>query len=279
MISNEKNFLQTTQQLAGTESINTTRLLILNSGRADNRYSDSTTDLGWVIPRAHKRSYLQQKIILQKFHMWHTFKSVREDVELVVKATDEVLTRVPIFKGNWTESTLAGYLTSKLSLAQAPADPQQPGAARTPVVVTYDPYQLAFYFCPPIEITDESTANRYLGFREGQIPTAYISEFPPVALKGPTCINVWTNFTINNIPIQFPDMCPDQCAVRIPHLLRQQRQQRSRAFAGLRTKICTVDSTRRTGKIARVPRQSGMGSPFGIAGHCTGRVQSFDCVI
>lgn len=27
------------------------------------------------------------------------------------------------------------------------------------------------------------------------------SAFPPVALRGPQCINVWTNFTMNNIPV------------------------------------------------------------------------------
>lgn len=196
MISDEKNFLLTTQQLAGTESINTTRLLILNSAQATNKFGDSPVDLGWTIPRAFKRSYLQQKVLLQKFHIWNTFKSVREDVELVLRATDGVETRVPIFKGNWTEDTLAGYLTAKLMEAEAPNP-----TARSPIAVAYDPYQLVFYFCPSIEITAESTANKYLGFHEGAVARTNMSEFPPVSLQGPTCINIWTNFTINNIPL------------------------------------------------------------------------------
>jgi hypothetical protein len=200
MISDEKNFLLTTQQLAGTESINTTRLLILNSAQASTKFGQSPVDLGWTIPKAHKRSYLQQKILLQKFHIWNTFKSVRDDVELTIRATDGVITRVPIFKGNWTEDTLAAYLTTKLATAEAPSDPLSP-TVRSPIAVAYDPYQLAFYFCPSIEVTADSTANKYLGFHDGEVVRTNLSEFPPVALKGPTCINVWTNFTINNIPL------------------------------------------------------------------------------
>lgn len=190
MNSSEKNFLQTTQQLAGTESINTTRLLILNSAQASSR--QSPTDLGWVVPKANKRSYLQQRILLQKLKIWHTFKSVNQDVELVL--TDG--TRVPIFKGNWTEETLANYLTSILN----PSPPEAPSP--NPITVSYDPYQMQFTFCPNgINISSESTANKYLGFPEGEILNAKNSQFPPVALKGPQCINVWTNFTMNNIPV------------------------------------------------------------------------------
>ena len=190
MNSAEKNFLQTTQQLAGTESINTTRLLVLNSTQASSRIAP--TDLGWVIPKAFKRSYLQHRVLLQKLKIWNTFKSVPKDVELVL--TDG--RRVPIFKGNWTEDTLANYLTSILN--PTPSGPPSPYVG---VTVQYDPYQMHFTFCPNIEIAADSTANKYLGFPDGAITSTTISEFPPVALKGPQCVNVWTNFTMNNIPL------------------------------------------------------------------------------
>ena len=183
MNSIEKNFLQTTQVLAGTESINTTRLLVLNSMQASNKIAP--TDLGWVIPKAFKRSYLQHRILLQKLKIWNTFKSVREDVDLYL----EDGTHVPIFKGNWTEDTLAKYLTDKLA------------EQSRLITVEYDPYQMYFTFCPDITISSKSTANKYLGFPDGAIATTNVSAFPPVALKGPQCINVWTNFTINNIPL------------------------------------------------------------------------------
>lgn len=198
MSFDEKNFLLTTQQLAGTESINTTRLLTLNSKQASSKFSSSNMDLGWVIPKSHKRSYLQQKILLQKMDIWHVFKSIPEDTEIVVKATDGVLTRVPIFKGNWTHDSLAAYLTTNLKTAGAPATQ---GGARQPITITYDPYQLSFVFCPAMALDASSTGNKYLGFPTGAVASTSTSAFPPVILKGPTCINVYTNLTINNIPV------------------------------------------------------------------------------
>lgn len=192
MNSSESSFLLTTQQLAGTESINTTRLLSLKNTRAAVKYSSSNTDLGWTIPRAHKRSYLQQKVLLQKLHIWNVFKSVPQDVNIVVKASNGKLTRVPIFKGNWTHNALANYLTSKLTTARSDG---------TSIVVTYDPYQLNFVFCPSIALDVSSTGNKYLGFKDGEVAETQTSAFPPVILNGPTCINVFTNLTINNIPL------------------------------------------------------------------------------
>jgi hypothetical protein len=210
MNSFETNFLQTTQQLAGNESINTTRLLSLNSKQASAHYN--TTDLGWVVPKSHKRSYLQQKIIMQKFHMWHTFKSVPEDVDLyIVPLSDKSnppdptkLIHVPIFKANWTEDALAAYISDKIKAATT-------ASLNDGVVVTYDPYQLQFCFCGYVDpntgvcegiaLDASSTANKYLGFRDGAVARTNTSHFPPVALKGPTCINVYTNFNINNIPV------------------------------------------------------------------------------
>lgn len=113
-------------------------------------------------------------------------------------ATDGVLTLVPIFKGNWTHNALANYLTSKLTLAGAPLTS---GGARQPIVVTYDPYQLSFAFCPSIALDSTSQGNKYLGFAEGAVSGTSTSQFPPVILNGPTCINIFTNMTINNIPI------------------------------------------------------------------------------
>lgn len=178
---NESDFLQTTQQFAGQENIGTTRLINLKSWQAD--LSRSPVDKNWTFPKINKRSYLQQKIKVQILKMWHTFQSVPSSVELVLSSP---ALSVPIFKGNWTEETLANYLTSKL----------------TGITVTYDPYQMYFSFCPAISIDKSSTANHLLGFPSG-IPIVGVnkSAFPPVALRGPQCINVWTNFTMNNIPV------------------------------------------------------------------------------
>jgi hypothetical protein len=70
-------------------------------------------------------------------------------------------------------------------------------------IASYDPYQLQFTFCPSgIDIDLTSTANKYFGFPEGyEILDAKQSVYPPVDLYGPPCINVWTNFTMNNIPV------------------------------------------------------------------------------
>lgn len=213
MNSSEKSFLQTTQQLAGTESINTTRLLTLNSKQASVKFNNwSNTDLGWVVPRAHKRSYLQQKILLQKLHIWHTFKSVPSNVTLVVKATDGVLTPVQIFAGNWTHDTLATYLTTKLTTALAP-DASAP-TIRKPITVTYDPYQMSFTFCPSIQLDASSKGNAYLGLSDGAVDSTTVSKWPPVLLNGPTCINIYTNMTINNIPVSNFLTC---VPIRVPY--------------------------------------------------------------
>jgi hypothetical protein len=178
--SNENSFLQTTQQLAGVESIGTTRLINLRSWQAD--IHNSSVDKIWVMEKINKRSYLQQKIGVQILKIWHTFQSIPNSVELVLSTG----LRVPIFKGNWTEDTLANYLTTNL-----------PGIA-----VSYDPYQFQFRFCPSISLASDSTANPYLGFPLGQeVLATQQSAFPPVALRGPQCINIWTNFTMNNIPV------------------------------------------------------------------------------
>lgn len=116
--------------------------------------------------------------------MWHTFKSVPTDLQLVL--TDG--TSVPIFRGNWTEETLANYLTTKLKSKG--------------ITVTYDPYQFQFRFCPSISVSAGFSANPYLGFHlDRDTIGVQESSFPPVLLRGPQCINVWTNFTMNNIPV------------------------------------------------------------------------------
>lgn len=179
--SNEKSFLQTTQQLAGQESINTTRLINLRSSQAD--ISNHPVDKTWVIPKANKRSYLQQRIGVQSLKMWHTFKSVPQPIELILQDA----TVIPIIAGNWTEETLANYLTSVL--------------VADGITVRYDPYQLLFTFCPEISVSRNGSANPYLGLSAEEDSTTNQSSFPPILLRGPQCINIWTNFTMNNIPV------------------------------------------------------------------------------
>lgn len=178
--SNEKSFLQTTQQLAGVESINTTRLINLKSSQAD--ITNHPVDRTWVIPKANKRSYLQQRIGVQSLKMWHTFKSVPQPISLYLQ--DGAV--IPIIAGNWTEETLANYLTSALT--------------DKGITVSYDPYQLIFTFCPVINVLKYGSANPYLGLSSEEDLTTRQSSFPPVLLRGPQCINIWTNFTMNNIP-------------------------------------------------------------------------------
>jgi len=97
-----------------------------------------------------------------------------------------------VFAGNWTEDTLANFLSDKLKTATGDLT----------ISVKYDPYQFRFLICPPINIDASSTINPYIGFPLGsEIQNANVSVFPPVALRGPQCINVWTNFTMNNIPV------------------------------------------------------------------------------
>lgn len=178
--SNERTFLQTTQQLAGVESINTTRLINLKSMQAD--ITNHPVDRTWVIPKANKRSYLQQRIGVQSLKIWHTFKSVPQPIELILQSGKVI----PIIAGNWTEATLANYLTSALTAEG--------------ITVSYDPYQLIFTFCPSIDVQNGS-ANPYLGLSSNGNLSTNQSSYPPVLLRGPQCINIWTNFTMNNIPV------------------------------------------------------------------------------
>lgn len=174
-----ENVFPMTKQLIGTDLTNTTRLIILKSTQADISYSP--THKTWVIPKANKRSYLQTQINLQQLRMWNTFKTVPKDVVFSTSAGNAI-----IYSGNWTPETLANYLTKKL----------------TNTTVTYDPYNLRFVFCPPLDILASSTANKYLGFptTNTEILAAQISEFPPVDLAGLQCVCVHSNFTMNNLP-------------------------------------------------------------------------------
>lgn len=180
LVSNEKSSLPTTQQFAGNESIGITRLILLKSWQAD--VVTQPLDRTWVIPKANRRSYMQSKIILQNLKIWNTFKSIPTSVAVVTPTQT-----VNIFSGNWTPSTLANYLTNQL--------------APSGVTVSFDPYQFQFTFCPSITLLPTSTALPYLGFPAGTTQTnVTTSAFPPVKLKGPVCINVWTNFTMDTIP-------------------------------------------------------------------------------
>lgn len=176
--SNEKSSLPLTQQFAGNENIGTTRLISLKSWQAD--INSQPLDKTWVVPKANKRTYLNSKITLQTLKIWHTFKSIPSSVTLVTPTQS-----VSIFEGNWTPETLANFLSDQL----------------IDITVTWDPYQFHFTFCPSITILGSSTASPYLGFTLGkEYTTVQKSQFPPVKLKGPTCINVWTNFTMDTIP-------------------------------------------------------------------------------
>jgi len=176
------------RQLAGTEYTNITRLLILKSWKAD--INNHPVDKMWILPKANRRSYLQQKISLQQLKLWHTFPTIRETQTLVVpNPYPRDPTIYSIFPGNWSPDSLASFLTEQLADASVAS------------VVTYDPYQLKFNFCPPLSFDASSTLLPYLGFPEGEtVFNVNQSSFPPYLLFGPTAINVWSNFTMNTIP-------------------------------------------------------------------------------
>lgn len=186
-MSSTKNSLpMMARQLVGTEPINTTRLLILKSWKAD--INNNAVDRLWIIPKANRRTYLQHKISLHQLKIWHTFPTIRETLTLILPNPPggPPTTTYNIFPGNWSPDSLAAYLTHILTDS---------------ITVTYDPYQLKFNFCPNITINEYSTLLPYLGFPSGEpVEASQASEFPPYLLYGPTEIQVWTNFTMNSIP-------------------------------------------------------------------------------
>lgn len=199
-ILNEKTSLPTTQQFAGNESIGTTRLISLKSWQAD--LDTHPLDKTWVIPKANRRSYLQNKILLQSLKIWNTFKSIPSPVSLNTPTKT-----IQIFAGNWTPETLANFLTAQLG----------------DITVTWDPYQFQFSFCPEITILETSSALPYLGFPEATAQTSVqISQYPPVKLKGPVCLNVFTNFTMDTIPFSSFLTCVPLSVPFGEHLFYQQ---------------------------------------------------------
>jgi hypothetical protein len=69
------------------------------------------------------------------------------------------------------------------------------------LTIRYDATQLLFTFSPSLNIDKSSTIQEYLGFPVGYGGTVQVSQFPPAKLFGLQAINVWTNFTMNNIPV------------------------------------------------------------------------------
>jgi hypothetical protein len=105
------------------------------------------------------------------------------------------LNGVTVFKGNWDHDLLVNFLNSEwTSMYEA-------GTMAWKQTITWDPYQLRFILCPPLDIDAGSTLNSYLGFPDGEVKDANISEFPPMDLFGIPYINVHTNFTMNTIPV------------------------------------------------------------------------------
>lgn len=121
--------------------------------------------------------------------MWNTFRTVPKEVSLVDANDTTQAGTVTVFPGNWDHETLAAYLNSEWATN---------GIDRT---ITWDPYQLRFIICPAMDLSGLSTLNRFLGFPDGEVFQANISEFPPMDLFGIPYINVHTNFTMNNIPV------------------------------------------------------------------------------
>lgn len=108
-----------------------------------------------------------------------------------------------ICAGNWNQNALANYLTNKLEVLDPITGEPDPELS---TVVSWDPYQLKYYFCPNGISLLPSGANKLLGFPENGVTDATTSIYP-APLEGPTCINIYTNFTINNIPVSHNLAC------------------------------------------------------------------------
>ena len=191
--STTNSLLPTTKQFMGVESTNTTRLLALKSWKAE--IINHPVDRTWIVEKANHRTYLQQKVSLQQLKIWNTFRTIPQDVTLV-DANDpsniDFIKPITVYAGNWDHDSLANFLNSEWAS-------QTPPITQT---ITWDPYQLRFILCPPMDISRTSTINKFLGFPGGEtIWGADISEFPPVELYGIPYINIHTNFTMNNIPV------------------------------------------------------------------------------
>jgi len=107
-------------------------------------------------------------------------------------SNDDFIKPITVYAGNWDHDSLANFLNAEWAS-------QTPPITQT---ITWDPYQLRFILCPPMDISRTSTINKFLGFPGGEtIWGADISEFPPVELFGIPYINIHTNFTMNNIPV------------------------------------------------------------------------------
>lgn len=181
------SLLPTTKQFMGVESTNTTRLLALKSWKAE--IQNHAVDRTWIIEKANHRSYLQQRVSLQQLKLWNVFRTVPKEITLIDANNPLPSGTTTVFSGNWNHDTLANYLNSVWSAE---------GISRT---ITWDPYQLRFIICPPMDISGSSTINKYLGFPDGDVFQANVSEFPATDLFGIPYINIHTNFTMNNIPV------------------------------------------------------------------------------
>lgn len=199
-MSEEKNSLPTTQQLMGVENINTTRLLSLKSWQAN--INNSATDKIWTFPQVFRRKYLQHQVSLQTFRIWNVFPSVPRQLQ-ITPIVNNVPTPITICAGNWNQNALANYLTHKMQVLDPVTNLPDPILS---TVVTWDPYQLKYYFCPSGITLLPSEANKLLGFPEDGVSAESMS-FYPALLVGPTCINLYTNFTINNIPVSHNLAC------------------------------------------------------------------------
>lgn len=193
-MSDMKSSLSLTQQLMGIENTNTTRLLHLKSWQAD--LSNTNADKTWIFQQVFRRKYLQHRVSLQAFKIWNAFQTIPERLTLIAMK-NSILTEIPIYPGNWNPNALANYLTNKLQVLDPETGLPDPFLS---TVVSWDPYQLKFYFCPNGITLAESDANKILGFPEEGVSSEVVS-LNTVVFTAPKCVNLYTNFTMNNIPV------------------------------------------------------------------------------
>lgn len=166
------------------ETTGTFRRLCLRSSRAN--LSTNNFNKLWWIPPMKTSSKTKFKVFLQSLHIFHTFPSVYERLEVHWKnAATPVVTYIPV--GDWDALSLATYLERAIFAVSGSL-----------VSIDFDFQTLMYTFSPPLEIT-YTTANRLLGL-SSKTPGVVATSDVPVNFINVQSINVHLSWTSNNIP-------------------------------------------------------------------------------
>lgn len=168
---------KTTQAIPTETPTAISRLLCLRSDQANLHYSP--TDKMWEIPPIDMSPDIHHVVTIRSLRIYHLFPSVRTAKTLKTPGRPDV----DIFTANWDAPTLANYLSAMLE----------------DVRVTFDYTDLRFYFDPPLEISEGTTAHRHLGLATGFVGEISRSHMP-VKLSCPQAVYVYSNLSASTIP-------------------------------------------------------------------------------